>query len=183
MSGQKIPIPLYYDPPAISTPEELETAYHAALEKWHKAKGSAADLRKQHLEDRAEQHALRHDISQEKALQQLLHCKEVRTLHRRHGGIMGRNKRDVIKSLVIPCPSSANPAATMEITDPTHIQSIILRRNAAKLGAAKNSIFNQEHFKNYWAMTATPILLTASSTVNLMSPMSTHGTKWSKNMN
>ena len=61
---------------------------------------------------------------------------------------MGRNKQDVIKSLVIPCPSSTNPAATMEITDPTHIQSIILRRNAAKLGAAKHSIFNQDRLKN-----------------------------------
>ena len=57
---------------------------------------------------------------------------------------MGRNKCDVIKSLVIPCPSSTNPTGTMEIEDPTHILSIILRRNAAKLGAAKNSIFNQE---------------------------------------
>ena len=148
INGPTIPIPLYYKPITINTYSELESAYHTALEKWHKAKGSAADLRKQHLEDRAEQHALRHEISQEKALKQLLHREEVRTLHRRHGGIMGRNKRDVIKSLVIPCPSSTNPTATMEITDPTHIQSIILRRNAAKLGAAKNSIFNQDRLLN-----------------------------------
>ena len=147
LSGQTIPIPLYYNPPPVSMYDDLETAYHAALTTWHKAKGSAADLRKQHLEDRAEQHALRHDISREKALKQLLHREEVRTLHRRHGGIMGQNKCDVIKSLVILCPSSENPTATMEITDPTHIQSIILRRNATKLGAARNSIFNQDRLR------------------------------------
>ena len=143
VQGFDIPYPLHYIPPQTTTGDELELAYHAALEQWHKTKGSAADLRKQHLEDLAAQTALRQDITMEKALTQLIHREEVRTLHRRHGAIVGRSRQDVIKSLVIPCPSSTNPQATMEIHDPHHIQSIILRRNAAKLGAAQHSIFNQ----------------------------------------
>ena len=86
----------------------------------------------------------RQDIPREKTLKQLLHREELQNLHRRQGAIMGNNRCDVITSLVIPSPSSVNPNATMEINDPAHIQSIILRWNAAKLGAAKNSIFNQD---------------------------------------
>ena len=141
--GPTIAFPLYYAPPQVSTVHDLEENYHKALETWHSTKASAADLRKQHLEDRAELMALQNNISQEKALKQIVHREEIRNLHRRHGSIMGRSKADVIEYLLIPCPSSANPHATMEIHDPEQIQSIILRRNATKLGAAKDSVFNQ----------------------------------------
>ena len=146
--GSDIPLPLYYVPPAITSGTEIDEAYHKALEQWHNTKGSRADLRKQHLEDLAEQTALRQNIPQEKALKQLIHREEVRTLHQWLGAIMGRNKCDVIKSLVIPSPSSTNPNGTMEIHDPTQIQSIILRCKAAKLGAVKDSIFNRERLHN-----------------------------------
>ena len=143
LQGLHIALPLYYIPPDIHTESDIEDCYLRALDTWHTTKGSAADLRKQHLEDLIAQTMLRQDLSREKALKQLLQREELRNLHRRQGAIMGNNRCDVITSLVIPSPSSANPNATMEITDSDQIQSIILRRNAAKLGAAKHSIFNQ----------------------------------------
>ena len=140
--GLHITLPLHYEPPYLTTVDEIEAQYIAALDTWHRIKGSAADLRKQHLEDLIAQAMLKGDISREKAVKQITHREELRNLHQQQGSIMGNNRCNVIKSLVIPAPSSENPHATMEIHDPLQIQSIILRRNASKLGAAKNSVFN-----------------------------------------
>ena len=143
--GDHIVLPLHYEPPCFTTASEIEEQYLAALDTWHKIKGSAANLRKQHLEDLIAQTMLRSDIPRKKALKQIMHREELCNLHRHQGSIMGHNRCDVIKSLIIPSPSSENPNATMEIHDPIQFQSIILRQNASKLGAAKNSVFNQDH--------------------------------------
>ena len=129
--GMHIALPLHYEPPTITTVGNIEAHYIAALDTWHRTKGSAADLRKQHLEDLIAQAMLKGDISRETAVKQITHREELRNLHRRQGRIMGNNRCDVIESLIIPAPSSENPHATMEITDPLQIQSIILRRNAS----------------------------------------------------
>ena len=148
LQGERIVLPLNYIPPTIHNVSELEEQYMTALANWHKTKGSAADLRKQHLEDLIEQTMLRFDIPREKALKQILHREELRNLHRRQGGIMGNNRCDVIKSLIIPSPNSENPNAMMEIHNPENIQSIILRQNASKLGAVRHSVFNQPRLLN-----------------------------------
>ena len=57
---------------------------------------------------------------------------------------MTRSKPNVIKTLLVLKPHSADPHALMEITNPDHIQEIILRRNSSKLGAAYGSPFTLE---------------------------------------
>ena len=82
-----------------------------------------------------------HNVKREKEVKQLLHWEELRNLHTRHSAIMMRAKPNVIKTLIIPRPHSTDPTALMEIKNPDHIQQIILRRNATKLGAAHGSYF------------------------------------------
>ena len=81
------------------------------------------------------------NVKRETAVKQLLHWEEVRNLHSRHTAIMTKSKPNVIKSLLVPKPHCIDPTALMEITDPDHIQEIILCRNASKLGAAHGSHF------------------------------------------
>ena len=57
---------------------------------------------------------------------------------------MTRAKPNVIKTLIVPQPHSEDPNALMVLKDPDHIQQIILRRNATKLGAAHGSPFTLE---------------------------------------
>ena len=104
--GIHVPFPLHYEPPCISNASEIEDQYLAALDTWHKTKGNAATLRKQHLKDLIEQTMLRYNISHEKALKQILHREELRNLHKCQGGIMGNNRCNVIKSLIILAPHS-----------------------------------------------------------------------------
>ena len=47
-----------------------------------------------------------------------------------------------LTALVIPKPSSSDPSALMEITDPSQIMQILLCRNQRKLQAAHDGYFN-----------------------------------------
>ena len=140
----EIHLPNKYHPAVAVTEEQILAQYLDAIRKWHVTKGNAAQLRHQHLEDLIHQTMEERDIKRETAIKLILHWEEIRNLHQRHTGIMKRSKPSVIQSLIIPQPHSTNPEAMMEITDPTHIQQIILQRNAQKLAAAQHSPFNQQ---------------------------------------
>ena len=134
-------IPPKYTPPRVQSEAELVKYHSEAVQDWHTTKGNAAALRVQHLEDLIEYYMAQRNVKRETAVKQLLHWEEVRNLHVRHSAIMTRTKPNVIKSLIIPKPHSQDPNALMEITNPDHIQQIILRRNATKLGAAHGTHF------------------------------------------
>ena len=139
-----IPLPAKFDPPHVSTEADLVKYHSEAIQDWHTAKGNAAALRVQHLEDLIQYYMDQRNVPRETAVKQLLHWEEVRNLHSRHSAIMTRAKPNVITTLIIPRPHSEDPNALMEIKDPDHIQQIILRRNATKLGAAHGSLFTEE---------------------------------------
>ena len=144
LNSGNVPTPPKFEPPPIQTADEL-VRYHAdALQEWHAVKGNAAALRVQHLEDLIQYYMEQRNVKQETAVKQLLLWEEVRNLHSRHTAIMTRSKPNVIKTLLVPKPHSADPHALMEITDPDHIQEIILQRNSSKLGAAHGSHFTLE---------------------------------------
>ena len=141
LNPKDLPIPTKYDPPSAKTEDDLVQFHSEALKEWHKVKGNAATLRVQHLEDLIDYYMAQRNVKRETAVKQLLHWEELRNLHTRHSAIMTRAKPNVIKTLIIPRPHSADPNALIEIKDPDHIQQIILRRNATKLGAAHGSHF------------------------------------------
>ena len=107
-----------------------------ATEEWHKVRGAADDLRTQHLKDSIDIYAEKHNIKKESAVKQILHSEETRKLNKRQKQIMAPQEGGQLKSLLIPKPSSADPSALMEITDPDHTLDILLQRNRTKLGAA-----------------------------------------------
>ena len=51
------------------------------------------------------------------------------------------SKPNVIRTLLVLRPHSENPTTLMELTNPDHIQQVILMRNATKLAAAHGSHF------------------------------------------
>ena len=141
LNPRDITVPLKYDPPRITTEDDLVKLHSEALRDWNKVKGNAAALPVQHLEDLIEYYMTRHNIKREAAVKQLLHWEEMRNLHTRHRAIMTRAKPNVIKTLIIPKLHSKDPTSLMEIKDPDHIQQIILQQNATKLGATHGSHF------------------------------------------
>ena len=134
-------VPPKFNPPTVSTENELYDYYVAAIKAWHWTKGSAAKLRAEHLEDLIQRYMELRDIKRETAVRQILHWEQVQNLHTKHSAMMMRSKPNIIKTLLLPKPDSTNPAVLIEITDPVDLQNVILCRNAAKLGAAEGSPF------------------------------------------
>ena len=96
---------------------------------WHETKGNADDLRTQHLEDRIDTYAMKHDIKRESAVKQILHCEETKKLHSRQKQIMAADDGGQLRSLLIPQPNLSDPTAHMEITDKQHVLEVLLCRN------------------------------------------------------
>ena len=142
LDPQTLRIPPKYVPQSVTSKEELTEQHILALQEWHKAKGNAATLQAQHLEDLIQFHSEKRDIKRETAVKMILHWEEMRNLHGRQSRMMtSSNKPKVIRTLLEPKPHSEDTNALMEITEPNHIQQVILQRNASKLGAAHGSHF------------------------------------------
>ena len=144
LHSSEIVIPTKFVPPPITTEEELFHCYIAAIKAWHSTKGNAAKLRADHLEDLIQRHMELRNLKREVAVRQILHWEQIRNLHTKHSAMMTRSKPNVITTLIVPKPDSADPTAMMEVTDPEDVQQIILRRNASKLGAAEGSPFTRD---------------------------------------
>ena len=137
-------IPFLHDapPPAVDTIEQALAHRDDAVVKWHKTKDNAADFRQSHPEDRVDAYAAKHDIKRESAVKQILHSEEIHTLHNRQWFIMKPADNSQLTSLIIQSPSSQDPNAVMEISEPDQILQILLCRNKQKLSAAHNGYFN-----------------------------------------
>ena len=141
LDNKKLHVLTKYVPPKITCEEDIHAHHATALTEWHLAKGNAANFSIQHLEDLIQFHSERRDIKRETAVKQILHWEEVRNLHGRQSRMMTSSKPNVIQTLLVPRPHSTNPTALAEITNPDHIQQVILQRNATKLAAAYGSHF------------------------------------------
>ena len=111
--------------------------------KWYNTKSNVDQLRTQHLEDRIDTYAMKHDIKRESAVKQILHVEETKKLHSKQRLIMSQGDKGQLQSLLVPQPSSTDPHALMEITDTQQILEVLLKRNQNKLGAAQDGYFNR----------------------------------------
>ena len=141
-NSSNITLPLGYTPQHAVHEQSILSQRDHAVEEWHKVQGNADDLRTQHLRDRIDIYAEKHKLKKESAVKQILHSKETRKLHKQQKQIMAPQESGILKSLLIPKPSSSDPKALMEITNLDHILAILLRRNCSKLGAAHEGLFN-----------------------------------------
>ena len=96
LNSKGITLPAKFEPPKITTEEDLIRQHTEALAAWHTAKGQAADLRVQHLEDLIQYHMEQRNIKQETAVKQILHWEEVRNLHTQQSSMMTHSKPNVI---------------------------------------------------------------------------------------
>ena len=112
------------------------------VKEWHKVRGNADDLHTQHLGDRIDIYPEKQKPKKESAVTQILHSEETRKLRKQQKQIMAPQEGGLLKSLLIPKPSSSDPKALMEITNPDHILEILLRRNRSKLSATHEGPFN-----------------------------------------
>ena len=60
-------------PSEVKCEEDIHFNHGIALKEWHLAKGNAANLRVQHLEDLIQCHSEQRDIKRETAVKQILH--------------------------------------------------------------------------------------------------------------
>ena len=84
LNSPNIVIPLGYSPQQTEDEASLLSQQDHATEQWHKVRGAADDLRTQHLRDRIDVYAEKHNIKKESAVKQILHSEEIRKLHKRN---------------------------------------------------------------------------------------------------